>query len=334
MTVHSSLQEAAVLFKLQAPFSALLVKQRYRQLAKNLHPDTAGGSQQAFIRLQGAYRLLLQHCENPTRHDPIKHAASQAKPEGRNESSRPSSSNASHSDMAKTSGVANAQPLPTHVTIAIAEAEAKRGGKHTLTLDWQAVCHRCGVVGATLTPPHCNQCKGKGTQAMQRKVTFMVPKGIAHGAQLRLGKQGIPFKGHPTDLLITFNITGSKPPVTETAPPASSPQPQAASAQNTAQTIAQTTLTLTLWEAMLGGIEKTILTPMGPVVWHHPEGKTLQPGTIINVALPGTSANPNPGSQPWPVAIKVSLPTLQDLSPDSQELLRLCARLNNNGNQK
>jgi DnaJ-class molecular chaperone len=269
MSVTMSMSEALTLLALPWPATPEQIRHQYRQQVKRVHPDVSEhAGHQGFLRLQAAYQLLLQLASSPL--------PAQA------DSPQPKTPVSPQAPSSRT-------PHLTEVRVSLSAKQALSGGKHPLNLTWQVNCHRCK--NQTLQKATCSQCQQTGQKAVTHTLTIVLPKGLTHGSQMRLVKQGIPQQnGDPSDLLITFDVD---------TPPAEPLTMQ---------------LTLTVWQALLGG-EVPVITPKGKVNWTIPEG--LQPGAVICFSGMDLSGD-------WRVPVTIEMP--KTVSSKLKKQLADCAK--------
>ncbi|MFG2036584.1 Hsp70 family protein [Dactylosporangium sp. NPDC048998] len=100
----------------------------------------------------------------------------------------------------------------THVVLS--PAQAAKGGRLTLSMEWPALCPPCsgtGVAGGAGRGPRCAACAGSGLTGRldRRSVQVRLPAGVTDGQRVRLagGAHPSPDDGGPAgDLLVTVRV--------------------------------------------------------------------------------------------------------------------------------
>ena len=85
--------------------------------------------------------------------------------------------------------------------------EAYHGAERSLTMTVHEHCAQCHGQGVVQNQP-CPQCHGQGVTQRQKTLTVKIPKGVQHGAKIRLSGQGNAgmYGGPPGDLFLVPHI--------------------------------------------------------------------------------------------------------------------------------
>lgn len=130
------------------------IKKKYRQLAKENHPDT-GGSEELFKKISTAYDILGDEQKRQTYDQQRKN------PYGGS-----FNFNDVFNSMFGNRQNSNQRPVHTsNITVNIGALNSYKGGKHTLSFRRQAACDPCNGTGGDKTI--CNFCSGTGNVVKQ-----------------------------------------------------------------------------------------------------------------------------------------------------------------------
>lgn len=130
------------------------IKKKYRQLAKENHPDT-GGSEELFKKISTAYDILGDEQKRQTYDQQRKN------PYGGS-----FNFNDVFNSMFGNRQNSNQRPVHTsNITVNIGALNSYKGGKHTLSFRRQAACDPCKGTGGDKTI--CNFCSGTGNVVKQ-----------------------------------------------------------------------------------------------------------------------------------------------------------------------
>lgn len=130
------------------------IKKKYRQLAKENHPDT-GGNEELFKKISTAYDVLGDEQKRQTYDQQRKN------PYGGS-----FNFNDVFNSMFGNRQNSNQRPVHTsNITVNIGALNSYKGGKHTLSFRRQAACDPCKGTGGDKTI--CNFCSGTGNVVKQ-----------------------------------------------------------------------------------------------------------------------------------------------------------------------
>lgn len=130
------------------------IKKKYRQLAKENHPDT-GGNEELFKKISTAYDILGDEQKRQTYDQQRKN------PYGGS-----FNFNDVFNSMFGNRQNSNQRPVHTsNITVNIGALNSYKGGKHTLSFRRQAACDPCKGTGGDKTI--CNFCSGTGNVVKQ-----------------------------------------------------------------------------------------------------------------------------------------------------------------------
>lgn len=130
------------------------IKKKYRQLAKENHPDT-GGNEELFKKISTAYDILGDEQKRQTYDQQRKN------PYGGS-----FNFNDVFNSMFGNRQNSNQRPVHTsNITVNIGTINSYKGGKHTLSFRRQAACDPCKGTGGDKTV--CNFCSGTGNVVKQ-----------------------------------------------------------------------------------------------------------------------------------------------------------------------
>lgn len=130
------------------------IKKKYRQLAKENHPDT-GGNEELFKKISTAYDILGDEQKRQT------YDQQRKTPYGGS-----FNFNDVFNSMFGNRQNSNQRPVHTsNITVNIGALNSYKGGKHTLSFRRQAACDPCKGTGGDKTI--CNFCSGTGNVVKQ-----------------------------------------------------------------------------------------------------------------------------------------------------------------------
>jgi DnaJ-class molecular chaperone len=162
------------------------IKRAYRRLARQWHPDTAGGSAEQFQTLQDAYQTLSNAVTRERYDRALRSARTEPIP-------------------VRSSRGYDESRLPTHPPVASGEillsrAEARRGGALPIEIPMQSVCKACG--GRGLESWMCATCSGYGFVYSRVPVVLRLPAGVQDGAAFQIHLDA----GTPVSVMLVVHV--------------------------------------------------------------------------------------------------------------------------------
>jgi len=150
------------------------IKRAYKRLAREWHPDTAGGSAEQFQTLQDAYQTLSN-------------AAARERYDRSLRAKRP------EPIPVRSSREYDESRVPTYASVASGEIllspeEARRGGLLPIDIPTRSTCKVCG--GRGLESWMCLTCDGAGVVLSRAAATLRLPAGVRDGAVFQVYVDG------------------------------------------------------------------------------------------------------------------------------------------------
>ena len=302
------------------------IKQAYRKLALEWHPDRHAGEGQAaaeqkFKQVAEAYEVLSDP-EKRNQYDRLgEHWQSgqdfQPPPEGQSmspeEFGRMFGEGGGFSDFFKSMfgdqfrrGFGEGQPHPRYrhrgadvrAELSLTVQQVLQGGKRRFEVPTTAACPRCGGVGA-VGRHVCPACGGVGSLHSVKQVDLNLPKGVRDGQTLRLQGLGEPGVegGQTGDLYLTLRLASDD-------------------VYRCLGSGLEADVAVAPWE-LLDGARVDVLTPDGVLVVNVPPG--TRPGARLRLRGKGLEDGRG-GRGDFYVVLRCALP--EALSDRQRELIR------------
>jgi len=209
------------------------IKQAYRRLARQFHPDVNPGNTEAekkFKDLSEAYEVLSDK-EKRQKYDRYGERWQQAEQFEQARRGSPfggfggfeqfggQSSNFRTSDMGDLGDIfgnifggfrrqprsRRGQDIESPISVSL--EEAFRGGARTITLSSEEPCASCGGTGR-IADQVCAICRGAGRAPATRQLEVKIPAGVRNGSRVRVRGQGGPGEagGPAGDLFLVISV--------------------------------------------------------------------------------------------------------------------------------
>ena len=207
---------------LNVNFDATLdeIKQSYRKLVRECHPDVAGASSDVkkFKEIQEAYEVLtntdsrkkydvlhgfyrekLKKQEETTRKNKYEEYIKKAKMHANNSENFTKSINSALDNLFHSTKQQNTtkkqeqKPIingeDINVDITISCFEALNGTNRKVNILHTQPCPHCSG-RKFINGSQCSMCNGSGQLSLQKKINVKIPKGVSQGSKVRIKKEG------------------------------------------------------------------------------------------------------------------------------------------------
>lgn len=284
--------------------SAEEIKQAYRRLAKQYHPDLHPEKDRAamaekFKEINEAYEVLSDS-EKRAKYDRLG-ADWQRQEPAPGPPPAEGFSEFFHSVFGEARPLDDSEAEPPErdieAEIAVSLEDAIKGGERRLALELPVPCPRCGGLGR-IGRSLCPVCGGIGEMRQKSNITVTLPKGLREGGRIRLKGQGVSsVAGAPGDLYLRIRLL---------------PHP----AFKVVGADLETKVRVAPWDAALGG-EAEVATPEAMIKIRIPAGSRC--GRRLRIAGKGLPKE-NSGRGDLFAIIEIDLP--DSLSAERLELFR------------
>jgi molecular chaperone DnaJ len=193
------------------------IKKAYRKAVKRYHPDVTAQDDEKFKQIQEAYETLSDPSKKmlydeeaiSSRKSPLKRREPIAEGDFLfsffdEPNLFRSIDNAWYDFVSDFSWSEEDHSQKRFAELLLTPSEARKGGEITLDVPFQIPCSRClgtGRIGRLI----CGNCRGKGEERLERKVTVTIPPGVRDETEVRLPIQAPTHR--PLELIVTIRVS-------------------------------------------------------------------------------------------------------------------------------